>query len=245
MVINTLRFPLSVIRTFGKEWYRISSAPIPTVLMNGSLLGYLTENHDGSIGYEEIEAFPFIPDEITPVMKTVETLISDGITDLLVFYYPRNWRAGEIIWTPDRDKIQDVQNKYLSAAQVVCSGLSALHDELLSQDICMIFLLINVAEDKLMAYQHARQSNFFTHEGVNKLYGAQQLAKKLGFELKHSLGAGDTVMDTFLQGVGQAVHVGNPFLDYHGLLPTIKVKDSSQLGDLLFTLAAMQRTVIS
>ncbi|MFN2439965.1 MAG: hypothetical protein ABR503_12250, partial [Chitinophagaceae bacterium] len=33
VVINTLRFPLSVIRTFGKEWYEISNAPIPTVLM--------------------------------------------------------------------------------------------------------------------------------------------------------------------------------------------------------------------
>jgi hypothetical protein len=36
IVLNTLRFPLSVIRTFGQEWYKISNAPIPTVLMNGS-----------------------------------------------------------------------------------------------------------------------------------------------------------------------------------------------------------------
>ncbi len=245
VVLNTLRFPLSVIRTFGREWYRISNAPIPTVLMNGSLLGYIREEADGNIGYEEIEAFPLLPDEISLVMQTVETLIKDGITDLLVFYYPRNWRLGEIIWTPELDKVQAVQNKYMSAAQVVSSSLSALQHELHSQDICMIFLLINVAEDKLMAYQHAKQSNFFTHEGANKLSGAERIAGKLGFELKNSLGAGDTVMDTFLQGVGQAVHVGNPYLDYHGLLPTIKVKNSSELGDLLFTLAAMQRTVTS
>src|ERR1044071_7368364 len=44
VVINTLRFPLSVIQTFGKEWYRISNRPIPTVLMNGSQLGYLVHN---------------------------------------------------------------------------------------------------------------------------------------------------------------------------------------------------------
>ena len=43
VVLNTLRFPLSVIRTFGKEWYKISNAPIPTVLMNGSQLGEYSE----------------------------------------------------------------------------------------------------------------------------------------------------------------------------------------------------------
>src|ERR1700754_1585788 len=37
-VLNTLRFPLSVLRTFGREWYAISNSPIPTVTLNGSLL---------------------------------------------------------------------------------------------------------------------------------------------------------------------------------------------------------------
>ena len=35
LILNTLRFPLSVIRTFGKEWYAIANAPIPTVTLNG------------------------------------------------------------------------------------------------------------------------------------------------------------------------------------------------------------------
>ena len=51
-------------------------------------------------------------------------------------------------------------------------------------------------------------------------------------------------MDTFLTAVGQAVHVGNPYLQYEGLLPTIRVESSKELGDLLFQLAAMQRTII-
>ncbi|MEJ7680254.1 MAG: hypothetical protein WKG06_20850 [Segetibacter sp.] len=58
VVINTLRFPLSVMRTFGREWYSISNAPVPTVLMNGSQLGYMTETSEGAIGYKEIAAFP-------------------------------------------------------------------------------------------------------------------------------------------------------------------------------------------
>jgi hypothetical protein len=36
LIINTMRFPLSVIRTFGKEWYAIANSPIPTVTLNGS-----------------------------------------------------------------------------------------------------------------------------------------------------------------------------------------------------------------
>ena len=38
IVINTLRFPLSVIRTFALEWYQISNIPIPVILLNGSSL---------------------------------------------------------------------------------------------------------------------------------------------------------------------------------------------------------------
>jgi len=32
VVINSLRFPLSIIRTFGKAWYQITGAPVPVVV---------------------------------------------------------------------------------------------------------------------------------------------------------------------------------------------------------------------
>src|SRR3954468_1818745 len=54
IVLNTLRFPLSVIRTFGEDWYNISRKPIPAVLMNGSQLGYVVQKKDGNIIFEEI-----------------------------------------------------------------------------------------------------------------------------------------------------------------------------------------------
>src|SRR5688500_18489668 len=41
VVLNSLRFPLSVMRTFGKEWLTISGSPIPTISMNGSQVGYV------------------------------------------------------------------------------------------------------------------------------------------------------------------------------------------------------------
>ena len=244
VVINTLRFPLSVIRTFAKDWYKISNAPIPTVLLNGSLLGYVATDAAGNFEYREIEAFPFRPEDIQQPLQTVGDLLRDKVSDLLVFYYPRDWRQGEIIWTPLEDKIPEVQQKYRSAAKVYSSPLEKLKKDLLDQEICLVFLLLNVPEDKLMAYQHTKQSNFFTRGGVDKKSGAEQIARHLGFDLTHSVGAGDSEMDRFLSAVGQAIHVGNPFLSFEGVLPPIKVNNSSELGELLFELAAMQRSVI-
>ena len=245
IVLNTLRFPYSVIRTFAIEWYKISNAPIPTVLMNGSQLGYIMQDNEGNFLYNEIDAFPLEAEEIAKVLHIITGFISNNDLDLLVFYYPRNWQQGEIIWTPVPDKIEAVQNKYLSASKVYSSSLENLQLHLLNQEICMIFLLIDIPQDRLMAYQHTKRSNFFTHKGVDKDFGAHQIARHLQFELNHSIGAGDSEMDSFLRSVGLAIHVGNPLLSHEGIMPPIKVKNSTEFGDILFELAAMQRNVIS
>jgi len=243
VVLNTLRFPLSVMRTFGKDWYRISNNPIPTVLMNGSQLGFIVENKEELI-YEEIAAFPLQHTEIEQVVLKVKQLLEEGIQDLLVFFYPRKWQEGEIIWTPIKEKIPFVQKKYQSAASVITGEIGLLEELLKSQDICMIFLLIDIPEDKLMAYQHTKKNNFFNTQGVDKLSGAISISGHLNFDMAHSVGAGDSEMDSFLSGVGLAVHVGNPYLSFKGVLPPLKLKGSSELGELLFELANMQRTVI-
>ena len=49
VVLNSLRFPLSVLRTFGQDWYKLSNAPIPTVTLNGSLLGYIDKSTDSEL----------------------------------------------------------------------------------------------------------------------------------------------------------------------------------------------------
>lgn len=171
-------------------------------------------------------------------------MVSDGIADLLVFYYPRNWKLGEIIWTPVKEKISVVENKYLSASLVISGDVKMLSAHLQSEEICMIFLLIEVEADRLMAYQHTKQNNFFTHAGVDKRFGANAIADKIKFNLKDSVGAGDTEMDTFLLDVGLAVHIGNPFLKFKSILPPVKLKGSSELGELFFDLAGFQRSII-
>ena len=241
VVINSLRFPLSVMRTFGKEWLAIAKAPIPAVSMNGSQIGYVTRDANDELCFEEIDAFPLEAAQIDDVLAGVRKLLDDDIREVLLFYYPRDWRKGEIIWTPVAEKVLHVKEKYRSASAVTAVELETLREELHSEEICMIFLLIERAADDLMAYQHSRPSSFFTRPGVDKLSGTQAIADALGFDYAHSIAAGDTAMDNFLSGAGMAVQVGRHELDFRGRHSTVRLADSFELGDFLFRLAELQR----
>lgn len=89
-----------------------------------------------------------------------------------------------------------------------------------------------------MPYQHTRRGNFFSRRGVDKLFGAERMAEILRFDLSASIGAGDTAMDRFLEGVGLAVLVGGLKFSLHGVHGTLRLKDSFELGDFLFQAAA-------
>jgi hydroxymethylpyrimidine pyrophosphatase-like HAD family hydrolase len=229
------------LRTFGREWYSISNSPIPLVSLNGSLVGLVTKNDKDELMFEEIAAFPITVAEIEEVLRGVKGLLDNNVKDLLIFYYPRDWRMGEIIWTPVPDNVYHVKQKYLSASSVTAVEFDKLCDQLKAEQVCMIFLLIDLPQDRLMAYQHTKRSNFFTRKGVDKLFGAQQIARHIGVDLAQSIGAGDTELDSFLNGVGLAVLVGNNNLDYKGMVQTIRLNDAFQFGALLFRLAELQR----
>jgi hydroxymethylpyrimidine pyrophosphatase-like HAD family hydrolase len=239
VVINTLRFPLSVIRTFAQEWFHMSNSPIPVILLNGSQLGYIT-HFENEFQFDQLASFPLIKDEINDVIASVKRLTDAGIDDFILFYYPEDWKNGEIIWTPVSEKIPYLQAKYKSASSVISTGIKELQSNLNAKPICMIFLLIDIPQDKLMAYQHSKRDNFVTHRGVDKLYGAQQMAVQLKFDLHHSIGAGDSQMDTFLNGVGLSLQIGNSNLPFEGRIATLKVPGFVEFGDLLFQFADMQ-----
>ena len=239
LILNSLRFPLSVIRTFGQDWYKLSNAPIPTVTLNGSLSGFIRKTNEGELIFEEAAAFPLTADEIKEALRGVQSILDGGIKNILVFYYPRDWRIGEVIWTPVPEKILAVKEKYASASAVTAVEFPKLQEQMLTEDICMIFLLIDAPEDQLMAYQHTKRSNFITHKGVDKLFGARAMADFLDSNLHESLGAGDTELDSFLAGVGLALTVGHIELPFRGLVDTIKLKDSLELGAVLFRAAEL------
>ena len=239
VVLNSLRFPLSVMRTFGKEWLAIAQAPIPVVSMNGSQFGFVTTDEKGELCFEEIAAFPLSANEIDSVLAGVDSLLDDDIREVLLFYYPRDWRLGEIIWTPIAEKVIPIKEKYTSASSVIAVEPEKLAEMLHAEEICMIFLLIERSADDLMAYQHSKPSSFFTAKGIDKMAGVSGLSEPLGFDISSSVGAGDTLMDVFLNGVGLSVHVGPQELPFRGSHNTIKLQDSFELGDLLFHLAGL------
>lgn len=239
LILNSLRFPLSVIRTFGQDWYKLSNAPIPTVTLNGSLMGFVKKTEESELVFEEAAAFPLTKDEILEALQGVQGILDDGIKNVLVFYYPRDWRIGEVIWTPVPENVTHVKEKYLSASAVTAVEFPKLQEQMLAEEICMIFLLIDAPQDQLMAYQHTKRSNFITHKGVDKLFGARVMSELFKSDLRDSLGAGDTELDTFLAGVGLALVVGNNQLNFHGLIDTIKLNNSFELGLLLFRAAEL------
>jgi hydroxymethylpyrimidine pyrophosphatase-like HAD family hydrolase len=240
LMLNTLRFPLSVIRHLGAEWYNLAGNPIPLVTMNGSQVGFIKMTENNKLIFEEVAAFPLKKPEIDEILTGVDGLLTGGIRDILVFYYPRDWRVGEVVWTPVPEKASAVREKYTSASAVTAVEFDKLRQQLQREEICMMFLLINVAEDQLMAYQHTKRSSFFTSKGVDKLSGARKLASHLGVDLAHSIGAGDTEMDQFLKGVGLALVVGDGALEFRGLTQTIRLQNVIELGALLSQLAELQ-----
>jgi hydroxymethylpyrimidine pyrophosphatase-like HAD family hydrolase len=239
LILNSLRFPLSVIRTFGADWYKISNAPIPTVTLNGSLMGFVSKTDEGELTFQESAAFPLTHDEITHALSGVKALLDDGMKNVLVFYYPRDWRIGEVIWTPVPEDVIPVKEKYVSASAVTAVEFGKLQEQMLAEEICMLFLLIDIPADQLMAYQHTKRSNFITHKGVDKLFGAHVMTEQLKTNMRDCLGAGDTELDTFLSGVGLAVLVGNIDLPFKGTIETIHLTSSQELGALLFHAAEL------
>jgi hydroxymethylpyrimidine pyrophosphatase-like HAD family hydrolase len=241
VVLNTLRFPLNVVTTFGRAWSTIASAPLPLISLNGSVLGHLTTTSAGETTFEAVASLPLPEDEISAAVSALAELAEDGIEDIVVFHYPRDWRLGEVVWTPRPDKVEHLKRKYSSASSVTASPLPVLHETLCSGSTCMLSVLVDVPEDRRMAYQHANPNRFVTAPGVDKLSGALAAAAWLGFDLAESAGAGDTPMDTFLSGVGLAIQVGPMGLDLKGTRATVKLRDPAELGAALFTLASFQR----
>jgi hypothetical protein len=134
-----------------------------------------------------------------------------------------------------------VQHKYLSASRVFSGSVDELEAVLQAQPLCMVFLLIDAPEDRLMAYQHTQRTRFVTHRGIDKRHGALALAAALGVSLADSVGAGDAETDTFLDEVGLAAIVGNQDIGFKGRYDTVRLPDAPAFGELLMAIADSAR----
>ncbi len=233
VVINSLRFPLSIIHAFGRDWYRVTGAPIPTVALNGSLVGRLVADRSDTLAFDEIEAFPVGADDIDELLDGVRGLVDAAVDEIVLLYYPRDWTKGEIAWTPSAERVAAVAQKYVSASEVVASPVEALSQRLHAADVCMMSLQVDVPGDRRLAFQHTKRGSFVTRAGVDKLFGARAIARHVAIDLGDSIGAGDAELDTFLCAVGMAIVVGNAELHFKGAIETVRLSDALALGALL------------
>lgn len=237
VVINSLRFPLSIMRSIGPAWLDMYSSDIPAVLLNGGLIGRFKKD-SGGMRFEESKAFPMTRSEVGKIMDGISDVIAGGERELAFFFYPRDWRRGEIVWVMEGTRVEDVRHKYTSASEVVAWSLPELREELERCEPVMALLLVNLTKDKRMAYQHTSSWDFFTREGVDKASGARSIAEMLGISLLDSIGGGDTEMDRFLAEVGMAVRVGGNKVAYKGVRQTLDVERPADLGLLVSSFAA-------
>jgi hydroxymethylpyrimidine pyrophosphatase-like HAD family hydrolase len=236
VILNTLRFPMSVITSVGEAWYQIADIPILTILLNGSVLGYIKRSN-GHLIYEELAAFPMRREEVLTMLNGIEELLRNGINDILFFYYTRDWAAGETLWTPDPNRVDGLRKKFVSASKVTSQKFEELKETLFKSDVCMASIFVDRPQDTLMAYQHSKRNSFFTRNGVDKAFGLRMIAERLNISLNDSIGAGDTEMDGFLNETGLSVIVGRAQLAFRGKISTIRVPDPMALGDLLIEFA--------
>jgi len=241
VVLNTLRFPLSVINTVAQEWMSITGDRIPAILLNGSLLGYI-ERKEESLCFVEIASFPLQKYEVEVLIFQLRELLENEIRDIALFYYPRDWKKGEVIWVPDEHRIAPLREKYVSASVVVTTSLEELLGNMIRDDTCMALVLVDRPRDMLMAYQHKEPSMFLTRDGIDKTFGTKEMAKILGISLPDSAGAGDTRMDRFLSDVGLAIIVGDDDLPYKGIRETLRAHDPIELGQVISNLAEYARS---
>jgi hydroxymethylpyrimidine pyrophosphatase-like HAD family hydrolase len=240
VILNTLRFPFSVMNTIGMAWYELADLPIPTVLLNGSILGEI-RLLDKKLEYQEITAFPMTGHEISLVIDGISQLLKGSVDEILLFHYARDWREGEAIWTPRPERIGGLRRKFVSATTVKSSSLEQLDAELRSKEFCMMSLFIDRPEDTLMAYQHSKRNSFFTRKGVDKASGLKEMAKRQNLSLADSIGCGDTEMDSFLNEVGLAVIVGGSRLPFKGKFETTLVANPPELGHFISALAHLAK----
>ena len=234
VIINSMRFPLSVIKTFAEDWYTISKASVPLVSLNGSQTGFIHKEKKTGFTFEETAAFPLKEKDLKVFVSDLDNVLKDG-GNPVVFYYPRDWTKGEIIWTPDKGLVKEMKERYRSASHVYGGNTEKLYEDLSAEDISMIFLL--PGEDQDNSARFTGFKDFYSHTNVDKLYGAKKMIAQLGRKIDHFIGAGDTPMDVFLKEVGLVLKVGMLNLNFDCKSTVLQIDQLDEIGEVFTELS--------
>lgn len=236
IILNTLRFPISIIKTFASVLYPIAQNSIPVISLNGSQWGYILPGANEEYSFTEVGAQPLRPAEIKNFMADIRLLVQQKLPHIAAFYYPRDWTKGEIIWSAEEDRVAEMKQTYKSASWIYSSSLSVLEKNLAAEEISMIFLLV---KKDLIQGAHLQHNikDFYTTANINKLTGAHAFVNQLRRNLKHFIGAGDTPMDVFLKETGAVIKVGNLPLDFSCQATILPVETVSEIGEVFTQIA--------
>lgn len=241
VILNTIRFPISIINTFASVLYPIFQNPIPVISLNGSQWGYISPGINGEFCFSEVGAKSLNATEIKSFIADLRFLDEKKVPNITVFYYPRDWTKGEIIWSAEENRVSEMAQTYKSAARIYSGSRQLLEENLAAEDISMIFLLV---KKDLIPGSHLQHNlkDFYTAAGVNKLTGAHAFVNQQGFRLDNFIGAGDTPMDVFLKETGAVIKVGDLPLPFDCQAPIFPVKKVAGIGEV-FTHIAESCTV--
>lgn len=236
VILNTIRFPVSIIKTFAAILYPIAQNPLPVISLNGSQWGYILATENGEFSFTEAGATPLKPEELQHFIADLKLLIQNKVPNITVFYYPRDWTKGEIIWSAEEDRVAEITQTYQSASRVYSSSLEILEENLLAEDISMIYLLVKKSLIPGAHLQH-NLKDFYTSAGVNKLAGAHAFINQLGRNLQYFIGAGDTPMDVFLKETGAVIKVGSLSLGFDCQQAILPVDTVAEIGEVFVQIA--------
>ncbi|RNI24040.1 HAD hydrolase family protein [Rufibacter latericius] len=236
IILNTLRFPISIIKTFAAVLYPIAQNPVPVISLNGSQWGYISPGEAKEFSFTEAGAQPLKPAEIKGFLADIRILAQNKAPDISAFYYPRDWTKGEIIWSAEEHRVPGLAQKHKSASRVYSSSLAILEKHLAAEEISMIFLSVKKDTAQGTHLQH-NFKDFYTTTGANKLTGAHAFVNQLGRDLKHFIGAGDTPMDVFLKETGVVVQVGDLPLGFDCQATILPVKTVPEIGEVFTHIA--------
>lgn len=241
VIINSLRFPVSLIKSVAASWLLMFEKEIPAVLLKGSLIGRFVKRA-GAIIFEEKIAYPLKEKEIDEIVNGVADSLESHLVDrphiLGVYFYPRDWRTGEIVWVPEGTRItKSVRDKFVNASEVFTCNIDELRMRIKKAGPCMVATLV----DKYRTDESRSPMDFYTTKDVDKASGTHKIAEMLGISLTDSAAAGDSLMDIFLNEVGLAVCVqsGKEKLEFKGTNETLVVASSAELGEVMSSLARL------
>jgi len=185
----------------------------------------------------------YYPLPVSEIQQTLETIVQNTSDVKLLAYYPERIDRRAVLWTPNSDKAQLLQEKYGHFADINTDTPSALEKLMFEDKPCMIAIQ---PETSGLLEAFPKGLNAVTNEGfinvnpvgIGKDTGTKDIAEILGVELSQVMVAGNDQNDVpFMNsGAGRKLWVGERVAGVLTIPDIIEVASPQELGTYLSTI---------